>query len=370
MDAWQNTPKNSEDNEKIEQAIDRVVGAHNNDPDSHVNPGQSLQSHKASLVIDHLARSIVGDKLNNIDHVLTHLTINTIVSVATSGSNKILTYVADPDLDEGGNLKFAYFMTGSKAGQLVPLVSNGTYSITVLATDVAGVGAGDQFFLTMMNFGSTPANWNINQASDLGYDGLVAESNNANDYIEYTVPCDRVEIYGVKGYDCGKVNIYVDGVADEVVDLYSEEEAGLVVIYEKTFDSTATRTIKVEVRSDKNSNSQDYYCRINAFDINGVIEFSSVRILTLYHHNLQVADASEFFRYNVIPPNGYKIIGLAFKMSSGAEESPSHTIKFEYSPYGDGASVLISNVNNGEEVETETWWLMAKKDSLWENKIV
>lgn len=59
---WGMLAKSQVDPEKIEEAIIRLIVAHNNDETSHLEVGQSLQSHKASEIIDHLAESIVEDK--------------------------------------------------------------------------------------------------------------------------------------------------------------------------------------------------------------------------------------------------------------------------------------------------------------------
>ena len=60
---WDQLQKNQTDSETIEEAINRLIVDHNNDPTSHLEEGQSLQSHKASAIIDHLAASIVLDKM-------------------------------------------------------------------------------------------------------------------------------------------------------------------------------------------------------------------------------------------------------------------------------------------------------------------
>ncbi len=60
---WGELAKSQTDNETIEEAITRLIQAHNDDASAHLGTGQSLQSHKASEIIDHLAGSIVGDKL-------------------------------------------------------------------------------------------------------------------------------------------------------------------------------------------------------------------------------------------------------------------------------------------------------------------
>lgn len=47
----------------VMQAIAQGVDAHNNDPEAHLGPSQALQSHRAAEVIDHLAESVVNDKI-------------------------------------------------------------------------------------------------------------------------------------------------------------------------------------------------------------------------------------------------------------------------------------------------------------------
>jgi hypothetical protein len=60
---WGLLPKSQVDDETVEEAISRLILAHAQDPESHLGAGESLQSHKASEIIDHLAESIVNDKL-------------------------------------------------------------------------------------------------------------------------------------------------------------------------------------------------------------------------------------------------------------------------------------------------------------------
>lgn len=47
----------------IDEAIAEAITAHDDDPEAHLGPDQSLQSHRASEIIDHLAESVVNDKI-------------------------------------------------------------------------------------------------------------------------------------------------------------------------------------------------------------------------------------------------------------------------------------------------------------------
>lgn len=60
---WGLLAKSLVDNEKIEEAIARLIQAHDDDETAHLEAGQSLQSHKISEIIDHAARSVLRDKL-------------------------------------------------------------------------------------------------------------------------------------------------------------------------------------------------------------------------------------------------------------------------------------------------------------------
>ena len=62
---WGMLTKSQTDPETIEEAIARLIQQHNEDEEAHLGPGQSLQSHKASEIIDHLAASIIADKIKD-----------------------------------------------------------------------------------------------------------------------------------------------------------------------------------------------------------------------------------------------------------------------------------------------------------------
>lgn len=63
MDIWGDLPKGQTDPQTINEAIDALIQAHDDDADAHLDASQSLQSHKASEIIDHLADSIIEDKI-------------------------------------------------------------------------------------------------------------------------------------------------------------------------------------------------------------------------------------------------------------------------------------------------------------------
>jgi len=60
---WGELEKSVDDPETIEEAIARLILAHNEDSESHLGSGQSLEAHKAEEIIDHPAGSVLADKM-------------------------------------------------------------------------------------------------------------------------------------------------------------------------------------------------------------------------------------------------------------------------------------------------------------------
>lgn len=61
---WGALQKSSVDPETIEEAISRLILAHEADEEAHLGVGESLEAHKTSEVVDHLKGSIVADKMS------------------------------------------------------------------------------------------------------------------------------------------------------------------------------------------------------------------------------------------------------------------------------------------------------------------
>lgn len=62
---WGTLAKAVNDPTLIDEAIATAVQAHDDDPDAHLEVGQALTTHRAAEIIDHLAESIVNDKLHH-----------------------------------------------------------------------------------------------------------------------------------------------------------------------------------------------------------------------------------------------------------------------------------------------------------------
>lgn len=69
---WGSLEKSQDDPETIEEAIARLVEAHNDDSEAHLGAGQSLEAHKTEGMIDHPAGSVASDKLAQKRFVVTN----------------------------------------------------------------------------------------------------------------------------------------------------------------------------------------------------------------------------------------------------------------------------------------------------------
>lgn len=60
---WSDLARATNDPTTIDEAIAEGVAQHNGDPNAHLGADEALQSHRAAEIIDHLAESVVNDKL-------------------------------------------------------------------------------------------------------------------------------------------------------------------------------------------------------------------------------------------------------------------------------------------------------------------
>jgi len=57
-----NLPKSQTDNETIEEMIDRKISEHEASPTAHMGTGESIDVHRKTEIVDHLAGSVLNDK--------------------------------------------------------------------------------------------------------------------------------------------------------------------------------------------------------------------------------------------------------------------------------------------------------------------
>lgn len=141
MDTWGDKPKSQIDNSTVDQEIDSKIQSHLDDPDAHILEGQALQSHKASEIIDHLARSIVTDKLIQ----------DCVTAVESDPSALVADCVVAVSGGDYDNLQDAI-----DDGNKVIYVKSGTYTISadiVVPSDVSIIG--ENKYTTIFDFNNS-----------------------------------------------------------------------------------------------------------------------------------------------------------------------------------------------------------------------
>lgn len=142
---WGNLFKSQISAEKIEEAIARFIQNHEDDPDAHIETGESLQSHKASAIIDHIVDSIITDKIKDGE-----ITNPKIIQGA-----RAYTAIVDPS----GDYDFTDIQDAIDAvetlGRGIIFVRPGTYSLStplvIQKNDVILLGQGSASIITLDN---------------------------------------------------------------------------------------------------------------------------------------------------------------------------------------------------------------------------
>lgn len=167
---WGLLAKSLVDNEKIEEAIARLILEHNEDETSHLGSGQSLQSHKASEIIDHLASSIIEDKIKNGE-----ITNPKIITTARA-------YTAIVDINGDGDYTDIQdaidYVNGLDGGKI--LILPGTYNLTADLTLYDNVQLlGFDRETTIIDFGANSKSIKAEGDTSAYQTGTIAVTNNS-----------------------------------------------------------------------------------------------------------------------------------------------------------------------------------------------
>lgn len=119
-------------------------------------------------------------------------------------------------------------------------------------------------------------------AFDGYYNGDQHFSNTSGSYAQYTFVGTAIRWIGSQNYNHGKVDVYIDGVFQETIDTYAPTWNKQQTLYAKYGLPKGSHTIKIQLRSDKNSASSGYYNDIDAFfvdtDTTNVVNDASASI--------------------------------------------------------------------------------------------
>lgn len=99
------------------------------------------------------------------------------------------------------------------------------------------------------------------------------------DYLTYAFTGTRIGIFSAKGPYMGKIDVYIDEVLDSTIDLYSALLLTRFLVYEKTGLSAGSHTIKIVLRSDKNTSSTGYNFYFDAFKIGALVKGTNLYLV-------------------------------------------------------------------------------------------
>lgn len=73
---WAMLPKSQIDSETIEQMVERKIAEHEENPNSHMGVGESIDVHRKTEIVDHLAGSVLNDKFTMTEFTYTNQFFN------------------------------------------------------------------------------------------------------------------------------------------------------------------------------------------------------------------------------------------------------------------------------------------------------
>lgn len=201
---WGDLLKSQDDNETIEQAIARIVQEHDDDETAHLETGQSIEAHKASEIIDHLARSVYRDKLAfdrfQIDEHFTS------IDSYNKSAGVTLTSISEVTLTTtnlSGNIRYICNLPGDSAQNAGSLYNNPSWSIRLKFAQITN---------QLSYFGSLepdiPGGYGFKVVNGSLYAVYWDE-----DYVENTIVISDITLTDFNNYRC-------DVVAGEYIKFY------------------------------------------------------------------------------------------------------------------------------------------------------
>jgi len=156
----------------------------------------------------------------------------------------------------------------------------GSYSVRVMATDAPGASSGWSSALTVVITGTTTTTRYEETNAAITYQGVwgsqldsnasgggYKNSNNTGASATLTFTGTGVKWISDHWGDLGIARVYLDGVLDATVDLYSAVGTYQQVVYSKSGLVSGLHTLRIEVTGTKNPASADTLIDIDAFDV-------------------------------------------------------------------------------------------------------
>ncbi len=244
-------------------------------------PGINLENNKASDYLDYYDfDDVYSMNLNTGDTI----TIN--LSSAANNGNDFDLYLYSPDAttvdinNQNYLPEVAYSKNdGSSAEEIVYTAEkSGTYYIDVnqyigsgpydLSVSVQS-GSGEPV-VTRIEENNSVVKYNgswTNHSSSLHSGGTMKYTNASGTFAELTFTGNEVKILAMTSAARGLADVYIDGVFDKTIDLYSSSALYQAVVYEKKDLSSGSHTIKMVWKGQKSTSATSTVISLDAFEI-------------------------------------------------------------------------------------------------------
>ncbi|MBL4936329.1 hypothetical protein JK636_11210, partial [Clostridium sp. YIM B02515] len=183
---------------------------------------------------------------------------------ALKAGNLGLNFISsDPDAgNTGGSLNALVKLSDSEGGTISLVTSNLTSNISTVPT----VPSSQTIEETNTSLVYTGTWTSITGTGYSGGTGKYALASGAS--VEYKFTGTSVKWISYKALNRGKADVYIDGVLDANVDLYSATEQTKTTVYQKSGLTNALHTIKIVATGQKNPSSSNTIVIFDAFEIN------------------------------------------------------------------------------------------------------
>lgn len=181
--------------------------------------------------------------------------------------------------DEDGYSNHAYLIVKKDAVQMQEYIDS-------LMMNVAHDNPDERIMTNIDNEDSSVSytgTFTLTGQTNMSYKGACRKTTIANSAVEYRFVGNRVEIFGTKGIDAGKIEVFIDNVSQGIFDMYQKVTTYGVPLFKSDELSSGEHTVKAVLISDKNSASAS-----TAF------YFDGFKVYADYTVNIQKDEAGNF----------------------------------------------------------------------------
>ena len=222
---WGQLPKAQDDATTIDDAISAAIVAHEGDPTAHLGAGESLEVHRANEIIDHLAGSVLRDKLDFSRFIIDDYFVSIDAWTKTAGVT----------LPVVGQMQIISASTGTAYHFAVTAWGDGQEDWARQFNNPV-----DDVLLRLSTMSGILAYWGVSDYEDvLGYGWVVRggslyawyydDDENLHEYQLAGVDCTKFHSYRTSSDSLGNIIWFIDGV--QIYSVVNLDSRGFDFVY-------------------------------------------------------------------------------------------------------------------------------------------